>query len=129
MQIFPSRYIQTPIIYRMFTASQPSKRCSPKIVKDLQECPSLKVVQVPIHIRFLLINYAEGFPKQVRMAHLAVIGSRKVNGVAEVSFLNVEYVVLLSHGLQLHSDLVKTTVLKDFVEFEGPSKSVPFYNC
>jgi len=47
----------------------------------------------------------EGFPKQVRMAHLAVIGSRKVNGVAE-----------------LHSELVRTTILKDFVEFEGPSK-------
>ncbi|KAF9039949.1 glycogen phosphorylase [Panaeolus papilionaceus] len=47
----------------------------------------------------------EGNPKQVRMAHLAVIGSRKVNGVAE-----------------LHSELVRTTILKDFVEFEGVSK-------
>ncbi|KAF7307131.1 Alpha-1,4 glucan phosphorylase [Mycena indigotica] len=47
----------------------------------------------------------EGFPKHVRMAFLACIGSRKVNGVAE-----------------LHSDLVKTTILKDFVEFEGVSK-------
>ncbi|TFK26997.1 glycogen phosphorylase [Coprinopsis marcescibilis] len=47
----------------------------------------------------------EGQPKQVRMAHLAAIGSRKVNGVAE-----------------LHSDLVRTTILKDFVEFEGLSK-------
>ncbi|GLB44296.1 putative phosphorylase is an important allosteric enzyme in carbohydrate metabolism [Lyophyllum shimeji] len=47
----------------------------------------------------------EGQPKQVRMAHLACIGSRKVNGVAE-----------------LHSDLVRTTILKDFVEFEGVSK-------
>ncbi|KAJ3933045.1 MAG: glycogen phosphorylase [Lentinula lateritia] len=47
----------------------------------------------------------EGFPKQVRMAHLACIGSRKVNGVAE-----------------LHSELVRTTILKDFVEFEGLSK-------
>ncbi|KAJ3826219.1 glycogen phosphorylase [Lentinula raphanica] len=47
----------------------------------------------------------EGFPKQVRMAHLACIGTRKVNGVAE-----------------LHSELVRTTILKDFVEFEGPSK-------
>ena len=27
---------------------------------------------------------AEGFPKNVRMANLACIGSRKVNGVAEV---------------------------------------------
>ncbi|KAG6879580.1 hypothetical protein C0992_001194 [Termitomyces sp. T32_za158] len=47
----------------------------------------------------------EGQPKQVRMAYLACIGSRKVNGVAE-----------------LHSELVQTTILKDFVEFEGISK-------
>ncbi|KAF5343898.1 hypothetical protein D9758_012112 [Tetrapyrgos nigripes] len=47
----------------------------------------------------------EGFPKHVRMAYLACIGSRKVNGVAE-----------------LHSELVRTTILKDFVEFEGISK-------
>jgi len=47
----------------------------------------------------------EGVPKQVRMAHLACIGSRKVNGVAE-----------------LHSELVRTTILKDFAEFEGISK-------
>ncbi|KAJ7576033.1 glycogen phosphorylase [Mycena floridula] len=47
----------------------------------------------------------EGFPQQVRMAFLACIGSRKVNGVAE-----------------LHSELVQTTILKDFVEFEGVSK-------
>ena len=51
----------------------------------------------------------EGFPKQVRMAHLACIGSRKVNGVAE-----------------LHSELVRTTILKDFVDFEGISKCVQF---
>jgi len=47
----------------------------------------------------------EGYPKQVRMAFLACIGSRKVNGVAE-----------------LHSELVRTTILKDFVDFEGLSK-------
>lgn len=47
----------------------------------------------------------EGTPKQVRMAFLACVGSRKVNGVAE-----------------LHSELVKTTILKDFVDFEGISK-------
>lgn len=50
----------------------------------------------------------EGFPKQVRMCNLAVIGSRKVNGVAE-----------------LHSELLQATILKDFVEFEGQSK---FFN-
>lgn len=47
----------------------------------------------------------EGFPQYIRMAFLAVIGSHKVNGVAE-----------------LHSELVKTTILKDFVDFYGPSK-------
>jgi len=47
----------------------------------------------------------EGYPKQVRMANLAVVGSRKVNGVAE-----------------LHSDLVKKNLLPDFVEFYGKSK-------
>ncbi|KAG8933695.1 Non-essential glycogen phosphorylase [Tulasnella sp. 417] len=47
----------------------------------------------------------EGFPQNIRMAFLAVIGSHKVNGVAE-----------------LHSELVKTTILKDFVDFYGPSK-------
>ena len=44
-------------------------------------------------------------PKQVCMAHLACIKSRKVNGVAEP-----------------HSELVRTTILKDFVEFEGIEK-------
>jgi starch phosphorylase len=67
----------------------------------------------------------EGFPKQIRMAYLAIIGtvfllpprytfgltgldtagSRKVNGVAE-----------------LHSELLRTTICKDFVEFYGISK-------
>ena len=44
-------------------------------------------------------------PKMVRMAFIATIGSHKVNGVAE-----------------LHSDLVKTTILKDFVKIYGPDK-------
>jgi len=47
----------------------------------------------------------EGYPQHVRMANLACIGSRKVNGVAE-----------------LHSELVRTTIMKDFVEFFGISK-------
>ncbi len=41
----------------------------------------------------------EGREKQVRMAYLAVVGSHSVNGVAE-----------------LHSDLLKKTVLKDFAQ-------------
>ena len=39
------------------------------------------------------------------MAYLACIGSHKVNGVAE-----------------LHSDLIKTTIFKDFVKIYGPDK-------
>ncbi|KLO16468.1 glycosyltransferase family 35 protein [Schizopora paradoxa] len=47
----------------------------------------------------------EGTPQYVRMANLACIGSRKVNGVAE-----------------LHSELVRTTIMKDFVDYYGVSK-------
>ena len=47
----------------------------------------------------------ESQPKMIRMAYLAIIGSHKVNGVAE-----------------LHSDLIKTTIFKDFVEIYGPDK-------
>ncbi|KAI9894118.1 MAG: Non-essential glycogen phosphorylase [Vezdaea aestivalis] len=47
----------------------------------------------------------EAQPKMVRMAYLAIIGSHKVNGVAE-----------------LHSDLIKTTIFKDFVKIFGPDK-------
>lgn len=47
----------------------------------------------------------ESNPKMVRMAFLALIGSHKVNGVAE-----------------LHSDLIKTTIFKDFVKIFGPDK-------
>ncbi|ORX39038.1 carbohydrate phosphorylase-domain-containing protein [Kockovaella imperatae] len=44
----------------------------------------------------------EGTPKYVRMAYLAIVGSFKVNGVAE-----------------LHSQLLQSTIFRDFVEFKG----------
>ena len=47
----------------------------------------------------------EGHPQNVRMAYLAVVGSHCVNGVAA-----------------LHSDLVKTQLFRDFVEFYGAAK-------
>lgn len=47
----------------------------------------------------------ESHPKMVRMAYIAIIGSHKVNGVAE-----------------LHSDLIKTTIFKDFVTIYGPDR-------
>lgn len=46
----------------------------------------------------------EGAQQQVRMAHLAIVGSHKVNGVAE-----------------LHSQLVKV-MFADFIDFFGPDK-------
>jgi starch phosphorylase len=45
----------------------------------------------------------ESQPKMIRMAFLAIVGSQKVNGVAE-----------------LHSDLIKTTIFRDFVNIFGP---------
>ncbi|MBF0510921.1 MAG: glycogen/starch/alpha-glucan phosphorylase [Candidatus Omnitrophica bacterium] len=42
----------------------------------------------------------EGFPKRIRMAHLAIVGSSYVNGVS-----------------QLHSDLLREKLFKDFNEF------------
>jgi starch phosphorylase len=49
----------------------------------------------------------EGPSQQVCMAHLAIVGSHTVNGVAEI-----------------HSHLLKTTVFKDFVEYYGALKFV-----
>lgn len=42
----------------------------------------------------------EGGPKKIRMAHLAIVGSHSVNGVS-----------------QLHSELLKTHLFRDFYEF------------
>lgn len=47
----------------------------------------------------------ESEPRMVRMAYLAIVGSHKVNGVAE-----------------LHSMLLQTTLFKDFVKIYGPDK-------
>ncbi|KIN08446.1 glycosyltransferase family 35 protein [Oidiodendron maius Zn] len=47
----------------------------------------------------------ESQPKMIRMAYLAIVGSHKVNGVAE-----------------LHSDLIRSTIFKDFVKIFGPDK-------
>ncbi|KAL7273047.1 Non-essential glycogen phosphorylase [Rhizina undulata] len=47
----------------------------------------------------------ESQPQVIRMAYLAIIGSHKVNGVAE-----------------LHSDLIKSTIFKDFIQVFGPDK-------
>ncbi|KAF8457595.1 glycogen phosphorylase-like protein [Kalaharituber pfeilii] len=53
----------------------------------------------------------ESQPQVVRMAYLAIIGSHKVNGVAE-----------------LHSDLIKATIFKDFVTVFGPDKFINVTN-
>lgn len=53
----------------------------------------------------------ESNPKQLRMANLAVIGSHRVNGVAA-----------------LHSDLIKTTIFKDFVKIYGSDKFINVTN-
>ncbi|MDP3962774.1 MAG: glycogen/starch/alpha-glucan family phosphorylase, partial [bacterium] len=42
----------------------------------------------------------EGFPKRVRMAHLAIVGSFSVNGVSK-----------------LHTDILKNRIFKDFYEY------------
>lgn len=47
----------------------------------------------------------ESTPKNIRMANLAIVGSHRVNGVAE-----------------LHSELIKTTIFKDFVKIYGAEK-------
>jgi hypothetical protein len=52
-------------------------------------------------------------------------GSRKVNGVAEVCLIFLSSSMSrCPRGKKLHSELVRTTILKDFAEFEGISKCV-----
>lgn len=47
----------------------------------------------------------EGTPQNIRMAHLAIVGSHTVNGVAA-----------------LHSQLVKNVIFKDFADYYGDAK-------
>ncbi|KAJ1661077.1 Non-essential glycogen phosphorylase [Dispira simplex] len=49
----------------------------------------------------------EGYPQQVRMAFLACIASHTVNGVAEI-----------------HTEIIKKTIFKDFIHYFGPEKFV-----
>jgi len=53
----------------------------------------------------------ESQPQSIRMAHLAIVGSHKVNGVAE-----------------LHSDLIQATIFKDFVTVFGKDKFINITN-
>jgi len=53
----------------------------------------------------------ESQPQSIRMAFLAIIGSHKVNGVAE-----------------LHSGLIRTTIFKDFVTVFGSDKFINVTN-
>ena len=69
----------------------------------LQEVEKLAPNNRELLSRLSLIE--EGSPKYVRMAHLAVVGSHAVNGVAA-----------------LHSLLIKETIFKDFVWFYGEDK-------
>jgi len=45
-----------------------------------------------------------------------------VNGVAEVNGSLSRQMMVTNKRSQLHSELVRTTILKDFVDFEGISK-------
>ncbi|OLY85673.1 Glycogen phosphorylase 1 [Smittium mucronatum] len=53
----------------------------------------------------------ESSPQQVRMAYLAIVGSHRVNGVA-----------------QIHSDIIKATIFSEFVKVFGSDKFVNVTN-
>lgn len=73
------------------------QKISKKIENDDAKLKSLSIVE-------------ESNPKRIRMAHLCIVGSHKVNGVAA-----------------LHSELLKTTLFKDFYEL-NPNKFVNVTN-
>lgn len=56
--------------------------------------------------RMSIIEEVSG-AQQIRMAHLAIVGSHSVNGVAA-----------------LHTQLIRQTIFQDFVEYYGPEKFV-----
>jgi starch phosphorylase len=85
------------------------KQVEKKFPGDKEKIERLSLIQgtfpPPVLRSHADVVTTEGYPQYVRMANLAVIGSKKVNGVAE-----------------LHSELVRTTILKDFVDYYGPDK-------
>ena len=128
MKIFPSRYVWHEV---RGVVSTPFLAVEKVFPEDRDRLGRMSLIEGGSYEsivlgHFYLYIFTEGFPKQVRMAHLAVIGSRKVNGVAEVRFHEDLHSQVSNLLFQLHSDLVRTTILKDFVEFEGLSKSVSF---
>ncbi|CCK70403.1 glycogen phosphorylase KNAG_0E01370 [Huiozyma naganishii CBS 8797] len=70
----------------------------------LQEVAKKFPKDIDLLSRISIIEEA-GAERQIRMAFLAIVGSHKVNGVAE-----------------LHSELIKKTIFHDFVKFYGESK-------
>ncbi|KNC54737.1 glycogen phosphorylase 1 [Thecamonas trahens ATCC 50062] len=69
----------------------------------LQQVQAWRPGDMDVLARMSLID--EAHPRSIRMANLAIIGSTHVNGVAA-----------------LHTQLLKTTIFKDFCEFFGESK-------
>ena len=86
------------------------ERLLPRHLQIIYEINSRFMREVAVHYpydadrlrRMSIIE--EGEPKHVRMAHLAIVGSSSVNGVS-----------------QLHTNLLRTKVLRDFAEY-WPSK-------
>jgi glycogen phosphorylase len=97
------RHMQIIYDINLFHLQSVEKRF-PKVPKLLK----LANVNLTFQDRDLLRRVSiieESTPQSVRMAYLAIIGSKKVNGVAE-----------------LHSDLIKATIFKDFVKLFGPDR-------
>jgi starch phosphorylase len=79
-----------------------------QIIFDINLFFLQKVEQTFPNQREILRNLSiveEAMPQHIRMAYLAVVGSHKVNGVAEI-----------------HSKIIRDTIFKDFVKLYGPDK-------